>query len=192
MYSIMHLLTEEEGKLALEAARAFAESAVKHEEVKDFEFPEIFSENRGVFVTLTQSGELRGCIGFPYPTAPLGEALREAAKAAATQDPRFYPVREEELEGISFEVTILTQPEILECPPEERPKHITIGKHGLIASLGSHSGLLLPQVAEEYNWDAEEFLSQTCVKAGLYHRSWIEDDDCIIKTFEGQIFTETI
>lgn len=192
MYSIMHLLTEEEGKLALQAARAFAESAVKHEEVKDIELPKIFNEERGVFVTLTDGGELRGCIGFPYPTAPLGEALREAAVAAALRDPRFYPVREEELESIRFEVTVLTEPEILECPAEERPKHIEIGRHGLIASLGSRSGLLLPQVAEEYNWDAEEFLSQTCVKAGLYHKSWMEDDDCIIKTFEGQIFTETI
>lgn len=91
----MHLLTEEEGKLALKAARAFAESAVKHEEVKDIELPKIFNEERGVFVTLTDGGELRGCIGFPYPTAPLGEALREAAVAAAIHDPRFYPVRAE-------------------------------------------------------------------------------------------------
>ena len=189
MYSIMHLLTEEEGKLAVAAARAYMEAAVTHTEAKQFDFPEIFSENRGVFVTLTQAGELRGCIGFPYPTYPLGEAIREAAGASATQDPRFYPVREAELFEIRVEVTILTPPEVLDCPAEDRPNHIEIGRHGLIAELGSRSGLLLPQVAEEYHWDAEEFLSQTCVKAGMYHGTW-EDDDCIIKTFEGQIFTE--
>ena len=192
MYSIMHLLTEEEGMLALKTARAFAEAAVKHEAAVPVEMPEIFSEERGVFVTLTENGELRGCIGFPYPVRPLGEALREAAGAAATQDPRFYPVREAELADIRVEVTVLTQPAVLECPAEERPNHIVIGRHGLIASLGNRSGLLLPQVAEEYGWDAGEFLSQTCVKAGLYHKSWQEDDDCIIQTFEGQIFTETI
>ncbi|MBQ4597128.1 MAG: AMMECR1 domain-containing protein, partial [Methanocorpusculum sp.] len=86
----MHLLTEEEGKLAVAAARAYMEAAVTHTEAKQFDFPEIFAENRGVFVTLTQAGELRGCIGFPYPTYPLSEAIREAAVAAATQDPRFY------------------------------------------------------------------------------------------------------
>ena len=186
----MHLLTEEEGKLAVAAARAYIEAAVTHGEADIPALPEIFSENRGIFVTLTQAGELRGCIGFPYPTFPLGEALREAAVAAATQDPRFYPVREAELFEIRVEVTILTPPEVLDCPAEDRPNHIEIGRHGLIAELGSRSGLLLPQVAEEYHWDAEEFLSQTCVKAGLYHKSWEEDDDCIIKTFEGQIFTE--
>ena len=189
MYSIMHLLTEEEGKLAVAAARAYIEAAVTHGEADIPALPEIFSENRGIFVTLTQAGELRGCIGFPYPTLPLGEALREAAVAAATQDPRFYPVREAELFEIRVEVTILTPPEVLDCPAEDRPNHIEIGRHGLIAELGSRSGLLLPQVAEEYHWDAEEFLAQTCVKAGLYHGTW-EDDDCIIKTFEGQIFTE--
>ena len=189
MYSIMHLLTEEEGKLAVAAARAYIEAAVTHGEADIPALPEIFSENRGIFVTLTQAGELRGCIGFPYPTFPLGEALREAAVAAATQDPRFYPVREAELFEIRVEVTILTPPEVLDCPAEDRPNHIEIGRHGLIAELGSRSGLLLPQVAEEYHWDAEEFLSQTCVKAGMYHGTW-EDDDCIIKTFEGQIFTE--
>ena len=82
----MHPLTEEEGKLALQAARAFAESAVKHEEVKDIELPKIFNEERGVFVTLTDGGELRGCIGFPYPTAPLGEALRNRRARFARRD----------------------------------------------------------------------------------------------------------
>lgn len=185
----MHLLTEEEGTLAIRAARAYAKAAVTHREAEEFSFPEIFTEKRGVFVTITLEGELRGCIGFPNPVFPLGEALKEAAAAAATQDPRFYPVREAELDAVRFEVTVLTEPEVLTCPAEERPKHIEIGRHGLIASLGSRSGLLLPQVAEEFGWDAEEFLAQTCVKAGLYHGTW-EDDDCIIKTFEGQIFTE--
>lgn len=186
----MHLLTEEEGTLALRAARAFTEAAVKHRQAEVPAFPETFSEKRGVFVTLTENGDLRGCIGFPYPVFPLGEAVCEAAVSAALHDPRFYPVQESELADIRVEVTVLTPPAVLDCPAEKRPQNITVGRHGLIASIGSRSGLLLPQVAEEYHWNAEEFLRQTCRKAGLHPEEW-KNEECVIQTFEGQIFTES-
>ena len=186
----MHLLTEEEGALALQAARAFVQAAVTRSPLPPIGFPEIFSENRGVFVTLTEFGDLRGCIGYPYPVMPLGEALREAAVSAALSDPRFYPVGPAELDDIRVEVTVLTAPEVLACEPSLRPAEISVGRHGLIASVGRRSGLLLPQVAEEYGWNAEEFLRETCRKAGLHEEEW-KKETCLIQTFEGQIFTES-
>lgn len=187
---IMHLLSQTEGQLALQLARLYAESAVtENPPVGDPELTEIFTEKRGVFVTLTKCGDLRGCIGFPFPVIPLGEAIEEAAAHAAIHDPRFYPVNEEELRQIKIEVTILTQPTLLECDPEHRPAHVIVGRHGLIAEMNGHTGLLLPQVAIEYGWDPVEFLRETCNKAGLHPDAWT-NASCNILTFEGQIFKE--
>lgn len=186
----MNLLNKLEGELALKCARSYAESAVTHIPLEtEIELPEIFNEKRGVFVTLTENNALRGCIGYPYPVISLKEALKDASVHAALYDPRFMPVTENELQEIKIEVTILTKPEILSCRAEDRPSNIIVGKHGLIAQMDCYSGLLLPQVAEEYNWNAEEFLSQTCVKAGMPAKSW-KSEECIIQTFEGQIFSE--
>ncbi|MDO5844369.1 MAG: TIGR00296 family protein [Methanocorpusculum sp.] len=186
----MNLLSETEGELAVKTARSFVENAVIGENTdNEINLPEIFTEKRGVFVTLTEKGNLRGCIGYPYPVMPLSDAIKEAAVHAAVHDPRFEPVSGEELRDIIVEVTILTAPAVLEGDFLERPSKIKIGKHGLIAQKDSHSGLLLPQVATEYNWSAEEFLSQTCIKAGLQPNAW-KDSECTILTFEGQIFTE--
>lgn len=186
----MNLLSEQEGELALKTARSSLENAVIGEAAENENpLPEIFKEKRGVFVTLTENGELRGCIGYPYPVIELGDAIKEAAVHSALHDPRFQPVRSEELSEIKVEVTILTQPVILEGDASDRPSKIIIGKHGLIAQMDGYSGLLLPQVAEEYKWNSEEFLSQTCIKAGLQKDSW-KENKCTIQTFEGQIFTE--
>ncbi len=122
----------------------------------------------------------------------LGEAIKEAAVAAvhaAVDDPRFYPVNEGELSEISVEVTILTQPTLLECDPAHRPAHVIIGRHGLIAEMNEHTVLLLPQVAAEYGWGPVEFLRETCNKAGLHPDAWT-NASCNILTFEGQIFKE--
>jgi len=186
------MLNEEEGRLAVKLARKTVETYVtkakKIAPPKDL--PEVFDEKRGVFVTLnTIRGDLRGCIGFPYPVLPLKEGIIEAAIGAAAQDPRFPPVRKEELERIKIEVTILTTPQKLNVKPTELPKKIVVGKHGLIVKKGFYQGLLLPQVAVEYHWTPEEFLSQTCMKAGLYPDAWLEEGT-EISTFEGQIFKE--
>jgi uncharacterized protein (TIGR00296 family) len=185
----MVLLTPEEGDCALRLARGAVEHAILNKQQPAGELAPIFSEKRGVFVTLTELGDLRGCIGFPYPVMPLGDAIREAAVAAALQDPRFPPVRGGELPSITIEVTVLTVPQKLECDPGERPSHVEVGRHGLIVQGLGTSGLLLPQVATEYGWDSTTFLDHTCAKAGLSGKCWT-NKRVDVMTFEGQIFHE--
>jgi hypothetical protein len=98
-------------------------------------------------------------------------------------------VTRDELAAISLEVTILTVPEPLAGDPAKRPENVIVGKHGLIVRGMGASGLLLPQVATEYGWDAKTFLDQTCMKAGLSGRCWTSKNVEIL-TFEGQIFSE--
>ena len=184
----MNLLTDEEGVAAVSAAISYVHEAVTRQEPHISEFPEVFIQKRGIFVTLTKKGKLRGCIGYPYPVLQLGDALKDAAYQAALYDPRFYPITPEELQDIDIEITILSEPITLTCPAQERPNHINIGRHGLIVAYHGNSGLLLPQVAVEWGWDSVEFLDQTCIKAGLMPKTW-EKEACIIQTFEGQIFT---
>jgi uncharacterized protein len=185
----MQLLTDDEGTMTVRSARAAIEHAVAKRPEPSFNLTPVFSEKRGVFVTLTKSGSLRGCIGFPYPVMPLAEAIVHAAGAAALEDPRFPPVTKDELAAISLEVTILTVPEPLEGDPAKRPEKVTVGKHGLIVRGMGTSGLLLPQVATDYGWDSKTFLDHTCMKAGLSGRCWTSKNVEIL-TFEGQIFSE--
>ncbi len=142
-----------------------------------------------MFVTLMKEGILRGCIGFPLPIMPLGDAIRDAALSAAQADPRFPPVRCEELTAIHIDITILTVPQLCSAPAPERPSFVKVGTHGLIIRGHGRSGLLLPQVPVEWGWDAVTFLNQTCLKAGLPKTSWA-DPSVELLTFEGQIFTE--
>jgi len=185
----MELLTPDEGQMALRAARGTVEYVVAKKPKHALKFTPVFNEKRGVFVTLNEHGELRGCIGLPYPVMPLGDAIEHAASAAALEDPRFPPVRKDELDQISVEVTIMTMPVPLEGEPLTRPSQVQVGKHGLIVRGMGTSGLLLPQVATEYGWDATTFLSHTCMKAGLSDRCWTYNTIEIL-TFEGQIFSE--
>jgi hypothetical protein len=185
----MQLLTDDEGDMAVRSARAAIEHAVAKRSKSSFDLTPVFGEKRGVFVTLTKNGDLRGCIGFPYPVMPLGEAVVHAAGAAALEDPRFPPVTKDELAAIALEVTILTVPESLGGEPAKRPEQVIVGKHGLIVRGMGTSGLLLPQVATEYGWDAKTFLDHTCMKAGLSGRCWTSKNVEIL-TFEGQIFSE--
>jgi uncharacterized protein len=187
----MQLLTDDEGAMAVRSARAAIEHAVAKRPNVSQNLTAVFGEKRGVFVTLTKNGSLRGCIGFPYPVMPLDEAIVHAAGAAAREDPRFPPVTKDELAAISLEVTVLTVPEPLEGDPTKRPQKVIVGKHGLIVRGMGTSGLLLPQVATEYGWDAMTFLDHTCMKAGLSERCWTSKNVEIL-TFEGQIFSEHI
>lgn len=186
---IMEMLSESEGRTALCLARKTISKHIGNRGTECGELSPVFDEKRGVFVTLTEGGELRGCIGLPYPMLPLKEGIVEAARSASTSDPRFPPVSPAELDKIRLEVTILSTPGILECSPEERPKNIIIGRDGLIINGFGRSGLLLPQVATEYNMDPVEFLDHVCLKAGLPAGTW-RSDDVEIMTFQGQIFTE--
>lgn len=151
---------------------------------------EVFREDRGVFVTLEKNHQLRGCIGFPEPVMPLGDAVRQAALAAALEDPRFRPVKESELKEIAVEVSVLTKPELMAVKdPRDYAKNIKIGVDGLIAEKGYSRGLLLPQVPVEWKWDVEEFLSETCMKAGLNADAWLTPGFRLFK-FSAQVFSE--
>ncbi|MGD1003960.1 MAG: TIGR00296 family protein [Methanoregulaceae archaeon] len=185
----MNLLTDDEGEMAVSLARGTIEHKISNKQKPVLDLTSIFQEKRGVFVTLNKEGNLRGCIGFPYPMIPLANAIEQAAIASALEDPRFPQVRPNELKLIDLEVTILTVPEPLNCSPEERPSKIEVGKHGLIIRGLGTSGLLLPQVATDYGWDSKTFLDHTCMKAGLPNRCWMHDNVEVL-AFEGQIFSE--
>lgn len=149
----------------------------------------IFREKRGCFVTLTKHGELRGCIGFPYPTLPLGEAIIEAAKSAAFSDPRFPQLNEKEFLEIKIEISVLRLPEKIEAEAEKRVEEIKIGEDGLMCEYEGFSGLLLPQVATEHKMDAEGFLRALCEKSGLPLDSWKEQGFKLWK-FQAEIIKE--
>ena len=150
-----------------------------------------FSFNSGVFVTLNKDRDLRGCIGFPTPDRKLYQSLVNAAIASATEDPRFPPVKYDELNKISFEVTVLTPPEVIKIQdPAEYLSAVKIGRDGLIVRWEFGAGLLLPQVPVEYGWNVEEFLSHTCQKAGAPQDCW-KQRSTVISKFEGIVFKET-
>lgn len=139
-------------------------------------------ELRGAFVTIYKKGELRGCIGQVAARQPLAEAVAESAKSAAINDPRFTPLRPEELPDITIEISALTPFKKIESPDE-----IEVGKHGLIISRGRSAGLLLPQVATEHHWDRSSFLEHTCLKAGLPRDAW-KDKETEIYIFSADVF----
>jgi uncharacterized protein (TIGR00296 family) len=154
--------------------------------------PRWFREPRGVFVTLKHypDGELRGCIGYPLPILPLGDAIRDAAVAAASEDPRFPPVGPNEMDRVSVEVSILTIPQlVLSTSPENLVAAIRPGRDGLIVDGYGQNGLLLPQVASEQGWGAERFLEGTCEKAGLPADAW-RDRRVRVRRFEAEVFGE--
>ena len=189
-------LSLEEGKFLVRMAR----KAVKEylENRKQIKVPEDTSQKLsqpcGVFVTInsTKSGEkkLRGCIGYPYPTTPLIQAVIESAINSATQDPRFHPISLHELETVVFEVSVLTPPQIIKVEkPSQYPSKIKVGEDGLIVEKNVFKGLLLPQVPIEWKWDNEQFLCQCCIKAGLPPDCWLLNDTKIYK-FQAIIFEE--
>lgn len=187
-------LAVSEGELLVKTARNVVTEFLKTKnKLKlDKKFQELFFENAGVFVTLNHESNLRGCIGYPLPDKKLWNALEDAAISAATEDPRFPPVSLEELDQITFEVTVLTTPqEIIVSEPQEYLSKIKVGRDGLIVKTGFNSGLLLPQVPKEYGWDEEEFLEHTCEKAGLPKDQWKNSQTKILK-FEGIVFKELI
>jgi uncharacterized protein len=173
-------------------ARAIGADAPREPEPPHAEDP-IFSERRGVFVTLKlfPHDRLRGCIGYPLPVLPLGQAIDQAAVAAATEDPRFRAVRVPELANLVVEISVLTVPETIHArSPAEIAAAVKIGRDGLIVEGSGTSGLLLPQVAPEQAWGAEEFLEGTCEKAGLPSGAW-RRPDVRVQRFEAEIFAES-
>jgi AmmeMemoRadiSam system protein A len=135
-------------------------------------------------VTLTTDGALRGCIGSIEPVAPLYLAVARSAVNAAFRDPRFLPLTAEEFANIRLEISVMGPIELVHELGE-----IAVGRDGLIVSRGPAAGLLLPQVATDYGWDRDTFLSQTCVKAGLPPNAW-RSGGCRIEKFSAEVFGE--
>ncbi|HPP06624.1 MAG TPA: AmmeMemoRadiSam system protein B, partial [Syntrophorhabdaceae bacterium] len=178
-------LTRNEKRLLLEIARKTLEEYVTEEKIPDFDIKDKrLLEKRGVFVTLKKNGALRGCIGYIDAVLPLYRAVVDMTVAASSRDMRFLPVHKGELKDIKIEISVLSPLRRINNIEE-----IEVGKHGLFLKRGNYSGLLLPQVAVEYGWDREEFLKQTCIKAGLYRDAW-KEKQTEIYIFSCQIFSE--
>ena len=139
-------------------------------------------EQCGAFVTLHKAGRLRGCVGYLEAARPLYQTVRECALAAALHDSRFSPVTPDELDSLRLEISVLSP------LTEIRPEQVEVGRHGLLISRGFQRGLLLPQVAVEWNWDRERFLAETCLKAALPGNAWRQG--ATLQAFTAQVFSE--
>ena len=138
---------------------------------------------RAAFVSLHAEGDLRGCIGMITAVESLAGTVARCAALAATEDPRFPPLERAELDAVSIEISVLG-PRV----PIADPSGIVVGRHGLMVTLGSRRGLLLPQVAVEQGWDRETFLRETCRKAGLEETAWKKG--AVVEAFEAEVFSE--
>jgi AmmeMemoRadiSam system protein A len=180
----MPSLSEADRRALLDLARRATVAAVSLQRpVEEPSRGGIFAEKRGVFVTLHARGRLRGCIGVVEAFEPLGESVARCAAGAALHDPRFSPVRVEELPEVEIEISALSPLEPI------RPDDIEMGKHGLLILQGSKRGLLLPQVATEHKLGRERFLEETCRKAGLNPQAWQEPETQILG-FTCEVFSE--
>lgn len=168
----------------LEIARESLENYIKLNKRMNFNCADLeLNQKSGAFVTLTQKGELRGCIGRIVADTPLCRVIADMAIEASSNDPRFYAVTTEELKDIEIEISVLSPLEKI-----DDVNKIEVGKHGLIIRKGFSSGLLLPQVATEYGWDRNTFLEQICQKAGLPKDSWKQGAEIFI--FSAEVFSE--
>jgi len=175
--------SEDEKTKLKEIARISIESAVKGKKPPEPDgLTKKLKEPYGIFVTINKHGDLRGCIGRIIGDQPLYLSCQQMARAAATEDPRFPPVTEDELKNLEIEISILTPLQKM-----GKKEEIVIGRDGLLIRKGMYSGLLLPQVASEYGWDVDEFLTQTCYKAGLSTDA-LKSKDTEIYRFSAEVF----
>jgi AmmeMemoRadiSam system protein A len=170
----------EERRQLLSIAHRSILSAFDDPALPEASFSPHLSEHRGVFTTLYLQGNLRGCVGYALPVAPLHRAVADSARAAAFEDSRFCPVTETEAGELQVSLSVLSR--LVPVHPEE----VEVGRHGLVISLGSHRGLLLPQVPVEYDWDRETFLEHTCRKAGLDPQAWRQG--ATLEAFTAEVF----
>jgi AmmeMemoRadiSam system protein A len=178
-------VTRKEQQVLLTVARSAISDAMDGADTPETDEPQgILAERHGAFVTLKLDGELRGCIGSMTGHDRLINTVRDMARSAAFHDPRFAPLRPEELEKVRIEISILSPMERL-----ERIEDLVVGRHGLYIAMGSRSGVLLPQVAVEQGWGRETFLSHCCRKAGLSANAW-RTETVQISVFEAAVFGE--
>ena len=177
-------LTEVEQGLLLELARRSIAAGLRGGSAPTLDDPPArLRREQGAFVSLHRGRTLRGCVGMVSPGRPLAETVVSCALAAATQDPRFDPLRPPELAGLTIEISALDVPFRVRDPSE-----VTLGLHGLMVSAGGRRGLLLPQVAVQQGWDVLTFLEETCLKAGLSRTAWKER--AVVEAFSAQVFAE--
>ena len=180
----MPCLSETDQCAALELARKAIVDSVSQRKLPDLIPREgVFAQRRGVFVTLHARGHLQGCIGVTDPSEPLGEAIVRCAVSAALEDPRFSPLKAAQLEELTIEISLLSPLEPI------LPEAIEIGRHGLLIVNHAQRGLLLPQVAIEHRLTREQFLEETCRKAGLPREAW-KDSESQIFGFTCEVFSE--
>jgi len=182
------------GEKIVKLARKAVEKYLNESVVINADNSNGLSQMAGVFVTLNylsnNKEHLRGCVGFPVAEKTLYQSVIEAAIAAATQDPRFEPINKEDIENIIFEVSVLSPPEKIEVQnPKDYKNHIKIGRDGLILKCKYGSGLLLPQVPVELNWDIDEYLANICYKAGAPPDAWLMPESQLFK-FGAVIYKE--
>ncbi len=176
-------LTADDKRLLLDIAREAIITSVKGEKIPQHEFRTgTVLEKRGCFVCIKKGGMLRGCIGNFTSDKPLYQLVQEMAVSAAMRDPRFYPMKEGDLDEFGLEISVLSPLQKVSSVEE-----IEVGVHGLYLEKNFFRGVLLPQVAAEYGWDRDTFLSQTCLKAGLKKDDWMEGAD--IYVFSADVFS---
>lgn len=176
-------LTQKEKAELLDIARTSVESFIREGKIPEFEVEsERLKKKQGAFVTLKKHGQLRGCIGHAAEDIPLYKVVSQMAIAAAVQDYRFPPVTEEELPELEYEISVLSPFRKIDSWQE-----IQIGVHGVQVVAGNRTGLFLPQVATENNWDLETFLNHLMIKAGLWFDYW-KENPIELYVFEAEVF----
>lgn len=182
------MLSQEQRQQLLRIARESIEAVLDGQRpaLTADDFDETLRKPAGAFVTLRTKDQhdLRGCIGSIQAVGPLWQSVSNSAINAAFRDPRFHPLQKDEWPSIELEISVMGPIEVVADPDE-----IVVGRDGLIVTHGRNAGLLLPQVATEYGWDRETFLSHTCAKAGLHPDSW-RTPGCRIERFSAEVFGE--
>ncbi|MBI2827804.1 MAG: AmmeMemoRadiSam system protein A [Acidobacteria bacterium] len=177
-------LSEHDQQRLLTLARRALEARIRRQPPPRPERGGALEWPRGAFVTIYCRGDLRGCLGRIETEAPLADTIAHLAASVSDSDPRFDPVSALELAGIDVEISVLTPEREIHSIAE-----IEIGRHGLIVERGARRGLLLPQVAIAYGWDAQTFVSHTCLKAALPADAWRHGVRMLV--FEAQVFGDS-
>ena len=181
-------LNKKQQQELLDIARTSVENYIRYGKIAKFNISdERLNHKQGAFVTLRNSGKLRGCVGqIASSEKPLWQVVQDMAVAAAAKDDRFSPVSAEELEELKYEISVLSVPRKINSWQE-----VEMGKHGVIVKKGLRNGVFLPQVADETGWSKEEFLAQLCSrKAGLSTDCYKNDADVELEIFTAQVFGE--
>ena len=188
--------SDDDGNFLVKLARKTVDEYVTKQKRVEIpkDTPAHLKEKSGVFVTLNSTTgnrvSLRGCIGRPYPSQPLIEAVIDSSIDSAVNDPRFPPVTPKDLDSIIVDLSVLTPPKKIEySKPEDLLNLVKVGRDGLIASRGMWRGLLLPQVPVDWKWNTLEYLQHTCNKAGLPEDAW-KDPKTEFMSFQAAIFGE--